>query len=82
MFHVTKVRPISEVNSLGIQAVAKCDGFTEALFVGDNGEQGDARVEIWDLGGMLVANTNGDPVWQESMPEKFEGLVGTIQFAP
>jgi hypothetical protein len=36
---------------------------------------GDSKVIVWDLGFCRVAETNGDPVWEESDPQGFADLV-------
>lgn len=32
--------------------------------IAENGEQGDARIRVYDIAGELVAETNGDPIWE------------------
>lgn len=34
--------------------------------IASNGEIGDALITVYSLGGNLVADTNGDPVWEQS----------------
>jgi len=69
---------ISEINSNGIQAVAARDGITEGTLIGDNGKTGDAKITVYEVGGGRVANTNGDPVWEDEAPEAFAELMETI----
>lgn len=72
---------IAEFNSAGIRSVAKEIGVTHMRFIGggyskgvnENGEatishegEADWYVGFYELeNGDLVANTNGDPVWEE-----------------
>ncbi len=71
---------ISEFNSAGIRSVAKECGMKRMRFIGGGyakGHDGEADwyVSFYELSsGDLVANTNGDPVWQEQDPGGFAEL--------
>lgn len=60
----------NEMKSLSIRAAVA----DKAVKLAECGE-GDNRVVIWDLGFDLVAETNGDPVWQQSHPEEFLQII-------
>ncbi len=57
---------IADINSGGIAHESRKAGITSATLLGDNGKSGDARVTVYQIGDVRVANTNGDPVWEES----------------
>ena len=64
---------IKNINSAGIQAQAKIDGITEVTLLGtfhhpDHESSNDWIIRVYDFGGVKVADTNGDPVWEESDP--------------
>jgi len=70
---------IEDINSCGIQAQAKLDGITHVTLIGDNGERGDKKITIYQFGGTKVADTNGDPIWEESVAgEDWADLMATI----
>ena len=66
---------ISSINSRGIYRQAKIDGIETVTHLGDNGKTGDARVTVYQLGDVRVADTNGDPVWEESDHAAFNELL-------
>jgi hypothetical protein len=66
---------ISDINSAGIAHHAKLDGITTVTLLGDNGKSGDARVTVYQFGAVRVANTNGDPVWEEQDRATFAELL-------
>lgn len=66
---------ISSINSRGIYRQAKIAGISTVTKLGDNRKQGDARVTIYQLGDVRVANTNGDPIWEESDHAGFAELL-------
>ena len=68
---------IADINSGGIAREARKAGITTATQLGDNGKSGDARVTVYQLGDLRVANTNGDPVWEESDHAAFAELLET-----
>ena len=43
--------------------------------LGTNGKQGDARVMVFQLRGVRVAATNGDPAWEEADEAAFAELM-------
>lgn len=74
-----KTIKIEDINSAGIQAQARKEGITEVRLVGSNGERGDANITVYQFGGTKVANTNGDPIWEESVaPEDWAELMESI----
>ena len=66
---------IDDINSCGIAREARKAGITSATLLGHNGKSGDARVTIYQIGDVRVANTNGDAVWEESDHAKFAELL-------
>ena len=70
-----RIISIENLNSIGIAVEARKAGITTATKLGDNGKSGDARVTIYQLGDVRVADTNGDPVWEESDHAAFAGLM-------
>ena len=66
---------IENLNSTGIVAEARKAGISTVTKLGDNGKSGDARVTIYQLGDVRVADTNGDPVWEESDSATFAELL-------
>jgi len=74
--------PIDCINSVGIAVEARKAGIATATKLGDNGKSGDARVTVYQLGdknwrGVRVADTNGDPVWEEADPAAFSELIAS-----
>ena len=63
------------INSIGIAVEARKAGITAIIKLGDNGKNGDARVTVYQLGDVRVADTNGDPVWEESDHAVFAELI-------
>lgn len=59
--------------SLGIAAEMSENDTAELL--GTNGKQSDARVLVFELRGVRVAATNGDPVWEEQDTAAFAELM-------
>jgi hypothetical protein len=68
---------IEDINSIGIAVEARSAGITTVTKLGDNGKTGDARVTIYQLGDVRVADTNGDPVWEEADHAAFAELLDT-----
>lgn len=64
-------------HSVGIACEMKEGQIAE--LTADNGEFGDNRLEIWEIGGFRVANTNGDPIWQEAEPESFAAALAACE---
>lgn len=63
-----------DLNSAGIRAQAEKDGITEVTLLTQAGE-GDSKITIYQFGDVRVADTNGDPVWEDSDPEGFTQLL-------
>lgn len=53
---------IEDLNSAEIKAQARKDGITEVTKLAYS-----PNVTIYQFGGVRVADTNGDPVWEESV---------------
>jgi len=66
---------IDNINSIGIALEARKAGITTIIKLGDNGKLGDARVTVYQFGDVRVADTNGDPVWEESDHAAFAELI-------
>lgn len=66
---------ISSINSRGICRQANIEGIETATLLGHNGKLGDARVTVYQLGDVRVADTNADPVWEESDHAAFADLL-------
>jgi hypothetical protein len=66
---------IRRINSRGIARQAKMDGIAFATKLGDNGKNGDSRVTVYQLGDVRVADTNGDPIWEEQCVATFAELL-------
>ena len=71
----SEIISIENLNSAGIVAEARRAGLSTVTKLGDNGKSGDARVTIYQLGDVRVADTNGDPVWEESDSATFAELL-------
>ena len=66
---------IEDINSIGIAHEARKAGITTVTLLGDNGKTGDARITVYQLGDVRVADTNGDPVWEEQCQATFADLL-------
>ena len=66
---------IADINSIGIAVEARKAGITTVTKLGDNGKSGDAQVTVYQLGDVRVADTNGDPIWEESDLAAFAELL-------
>jgi hypothetical protein len=78
---------INDINSAGITAQAKIDGITEVTLLGthdhpDHPGSNDWRIRIYDFGGVKVADTNGDPVWEENCPNTWLELMKNYEVIP
>ena len=71
----TEIIDIDCLNSAGIVAEARKAGISTVTKLGDNGKSGDAKVTLYQLGSVRVADTNGDPVWEESNSATFAELL-------
>jgi hypothetical protein len=65
---------IEDINSNGIKTQAKIDGITEVELLATSGT-GDQKITVYQFGPVRVADTNGDPVWEESDPCGFADLM-------
>lgn len=81
---------IVDFNSAGIRAAARDNGITHMRLVGTGymaGHEGEAdyRVSIYALPSQgaeyLVADTNGDPVWEEADQQGFAALAESCGIA-
>ena len=68
---------IADISSGGIARAARKAGIATATKLGDNGKNGDARVTVYQLGDVRVADTNGDPIWEEQDHAAFAELLET-----
>ena len=66
---------VEDINSIGIAVEARKAGISTVTKLGDNGKSGDASVTVYQLGDVRVADTNGDPVWEESDSAAFAELL-------
>ena len=66
---------IENLNSAGIVIEARKAGLDTVTKLGTNGKTGDAKVTIYRFGAVRVADTNGDPIWEESDPSSFAELL-------
>ena len=78
---------IQDINSAGITAQAKIDGITELTHLGtyehpDHPGSNDWTIRVYDFGGVKVADTNGDPVWQENCPNAWRHLMQSYGIIP
>ena len=71
--HTTYTKEQMSQISLGI--AAEMSAADTAELIATNGKQGDARVMVFELRGVRVAATNGDPVWEESDAAAFAELM-------
>jgi hypothetical protein len=72
---------IEDLNSIGIAIEASRFGIDEVILLADNSKQGDARVTVYRVGDVRVADTNGDPVWEESDPSAFKDILDAEGFS-
>ena len=71
----SEIISIENLNSIGIAHEARKAGINTITKLGDNGKRGDARVMIYELGIVRVADTNGGPIWEESDRAAFAELL-------
>jgi hypothetical protein len=63
---------ITSINSSDIQNFAAEHGFTEAEYLGSNGEpSGTTGRSYYRIGNQLVATTNADPIWEADNAAEF-----------
>ena len=73
---------IEDINSTYIQAEAKRLGIEYARLIAEGGE-GENHITVWRLTtpdgfAFRVANTNGEPVWEEQDPAVFAELLESV----
>lgn len=73
----TEIINVEDINSIGIAAEARKAGISTVTKLGDNGKSGDDRVTVYRFGDVRVADTNGDPVWEESDHAAFAELLAS-----
>ena len=78
----TELIAIEDIGSTYIKAEAAKHGITHARFIAEGGE-GENHITIWGLTGadgieFRVANTNGDPVWEEQDLADFAELLESV----
>ena len=71
---------ISKINSAGIVYEAREAGLSTVDFIGefhhpDHPGSADWRIRLYEFNGIRVADTNGDPVWEEANPAAFAALL-------
>lgn len=66
-----------DITSIGIATEARRAGIASITYLADNGKTGDAKVTIYRVGDVRVADTNGDPVWEEADPAAFAELLAS-----
>ena len=66
---------IDDINSGGIAVEACKAGISTVTKLSGNGKSGDARITVYQFGDVRVADTNGDPVWEESDHVAFAELL-------
>ena len=71
---------ICDLNSRGIIAEAMAQMIETVTLIGvydnpDHPDSNDWRIRVYEVGGVRVADTNGDPVWEEDDPEAFSMLL-------
>lgn len=71
----SEIISIDNLNSAGIVTEARKAGLDTVTKLGTNGKTGDAKVTIYRLGDVRVADTNGDPIWEESDHSGFSELL-------
>ena len=77
---------ISKINSAGIVYEAKKAGLSTAELLGvlehpEHPGSGDWMIRVYDVGGFRVADTNGNPVWEEDDPATFAFLLEEYNYS-
>ena len=75
----TSIQPITEINSHGIVSECGKMGVDHVELLAEGHSDGnwgnsDSRVRFYLIGFRFVADTNGDPVWEENDPLAFDEL--------
>ena len=71
---------ISKINSVGIAREAKKVGLSTVELLGeyehpDHPGSKDWSIRLYFVGDVCVADTNGDPVWEQNDPAAFAALL-------
>lgn len=71
---------ISEINSAGIVSEAKAAGLSNVELIGEYDHpshpgSSDWSIRLYELNGVRVADTNGEPVWEEDDRSAFADLL-------
>lgn len=64
---------IEDINSVGIRAQARRDGIKSVAILAES-----ENVTVYQYGDVRVADTNGDPIWEESDPIGFADILKEI----
>lgn len=66
-----------EMRHISVGIAAEMSTSDTAEYVGTNGKQGDARIDIYQIEpkGVFVARTNGAPVWWEDDASVWDELI-------
>jgi hypothetical protein len=75
------IAPVVPVCELGAAIRSQFPDAVNAYLLADAG-RGDDRVTIYQIGCVRVANTNGDPVWEEADPCEFAELLAFAGINP
>ena len=78
--YLQKTMYISDLNSIGVAGAARAAGCEYVTLVGvydhpDHPNDNDWRISVYEFGGIRVASTNGDPVWEEDDYTVFANLL-------
>ena len=69
-----KTIKIEELESIGIKSEAAEMGVNTLTLLGETGS-GDERLRVYECGAVRVAETNGDPIWEEADPHAFQEIL-------
>lgn len=69
-----RIIDVDDINSAAIRQQAKLDGISTVQLLETYGA-GDDKVDIYQFGEVRVADTNGDPVWEEQDTTAFSELI-------
>ena len=76
----TLIQPITDINSHGIISECAKMGITHIELLAEGHSDGDtnntdSRVRFYEVGCVRVADTNGDPIWEEANEAIFAELI-------
>ena len=71
---------VGDLNSIGIAGAARAAGCEYVTLIGvydhpDHPGNSDWRIRLYEFNGIRVADTNGDPVWEEDDYTAFAALL-------